>query len=116
MNKITSFFVAGLKFHKHKEIEGLKSETRVHLIAELDNPYDGKAIKILADVDGSFYMIGYVPKEQTYTLHNYRVEQIPIKATLVSYNKAFPDHKAALIVVESEQLLEENGQVDFINV
>lgn len=119
MNKVNSFFVAGLKFGQHRQIPNLKSGERIVLRANPDNEYDPNAIELLVPKnDHEFWMIGHVPRSDTYLLHAYRVKEIPLKATLFSYNTTLPLEKSALIVVESETILDtsDGKDIKFVNI
>lgn len=119
MNKVSSFFVAGLKFGQHKQIPGLKSGEQVFLRNNPNNEYDPNAIELLIrENDHSFYKLGHVPRSETYLLHAYRLKNIPLRATLFSYNPSFPNEKAALVSVEAETKLEitDEEQFEFVNL
>ena len=119
MNKVISFFVAGLKFGDYKKIPDFKSGESVILRNEPENPYDPNAIELLVRKDDhSFYKLGHVPRGDTYILHAYRVAKIPLKAILFSYNLSLPTEKSALIVVNSETILDtkKDSDIPFMNL
>lgn len=99
MNKITLFYIAGLKFRPEEDLKNLATGLVLKLEHEPDNQFDGDAVKIL-DKDGKH--VGYVPKKETEKLHPYRITGIPIYVVLANYIPEMPSHRQALVTVSSK--------------
>lgn len=110
MNNITSFYIAGINYVDQKHLDVLKIGDNLIIEHEPENPYDAKAIKIFSP-DGNG--IGYVPKNKTVELHNYRLAAVPLKITLANYIPEMPSYKRFLVTVQSdEKLLSLDENVD----
>ena len=62
-------YVAGTSYRQNEVAHLLsRRNTTVRFVPEPTNPYDPHAVRVEAEIDGNFVLIGYVPKTKTLIL------------------------------------------------
>lgn len=105
--KLLETFVAGL-IYGDLDVDNLKLKKgqRLRLVAEPENLHDDNAIKIMLGKR----KVGYIPREETFTLHDYKEAGIALRCIVKQVAKTNATHRMVLIEVTAQK---EMRTVDF---